>query len=235
MGPQKGSHPQSRLLSRRHTDHFGVRGLCFPPGGGKGQRLRPPPPRHRVRRRPSPGLHSRGGQWGGRGCTHHHCLILRPRSLPALPADRCVPLPPALALLQAPAGRGAPSSQVPRQPLPASQGDQTASSTHPLPPSWLGGGELTECGQTGLTPGKGQGFPLPSPPTPYLPVSGTAGPCWPSSVRRPDFPHPLISCKLHTLAGRPGALPPLSGVRGGVRGSLWRSFPGACARLCPPC
>lgn len=203
----------------------------FSPWGWKGAASETPPPRHRAGRPPSPGLHSRGGQ---RLRLHPPPRPgSAPRSLPAPPADRCVPLPPALALLQAPAGRSTPSSQVPRQPLPASQGDQTASSTHRLPPSWLGGGELMECGQTGLTPGKGQGFPLPSPPTPYLPVSGTAGPCWPSSVRRPDFPIPLSPVNSTPSQASPAPCLRLSGVRGGVRGSLWRGLPRACARLCP--
>lgn len=82
-----------------------------------------------------------------------------------------------------------------------------------------------EFGQTGLTPGKGRGFPLPppTPPTPtppYLPVSGTAGLCWLGSVRRSDFLNPLISYKLHTRTG-PSPLPSGSWVWGKGQGLGW--------------
>lgn len=205
LGTSEGKPSAEQVLSQRGTDPFGVRGLCFPLVGGKVQRLRPHLPGTELGSDPLP-IFTHPGDSGEAEAAPppttpcQLCLWIAGSSRPwRWPCSR---------LLR---GEAHPAPRFPDSPSPLARGpDGARFSTHPLPPSWLRGRELMECGQTGLTPGKGQGFPLPSPPTPYLPVSGTAGPCWP--VRRPDFPHPLISCKLHTLTGRPGPLPPGSRV-----------------------
>ena len=128
LGTSEGKPSAEQVLSRRGTDPFGVRGFCFPLVGGKGQRLRPYLPGTESGSDPLPVFTHPGDSGEAEAAPH---------SLPALPADRWVLSPPALALLQAPAGQGAPSSQVPRQPLPASQGTRRCSLLHPPAPTFL--------------------------------------------------------------------------------------------------
>ena len=163
MGPRREAIYRAGPLPEGHRPLWSE-GLCFPPGGVKGQRLRPHLPGTESGSDPLPVFTHPGDSGEAEAAPPatpcQLCLLTTVSSCPQLwPCSR---------LLR---GEAHPAPRFPDSRSPPARGpDSAPSSTHPLPPSWLRGRELTD----GPDPRKGPG--LSSPITPH-PLSACVWHC----------------------------------------------------------